>query len=58
MEPATARALGVHSEVGPLRTVMVHQPDLAHERLSPASGELVSEVRKLWLGRQEAVSAR
>jgi arginine deiminase len=30
-------ALGVHSEVGTLRTVMVHRPDLAHERLSPTN---------------------
>lgn len=33
----TAQALGVHSEVGTLRTVMVHRPDLAHERLSPTN---------------------
>ena len=26
-----------HSEVGTLRTVMVHRPDLAHERLSPTN---------------------
>lgn len=32
-----ANALGVHSEVGTLRTVMVHRPDLAHERLSPSN---------------------
>jgi arginine deiminase len=32
---AVSQALGVHSEVGTLRTVMVHRPDLAHERLSP-----------------------
>jgi arginine deiminase len=30
-------ALGVHSEVGTLRTVLVHRPDLAHERLSPTN---------------------
>src|SRR4051794_41862049 len=30
-------ALGVHSEVGTLHTVMVHRPDLAHERLSPSN---------------------
>jgi arginine deiminase len=28
---------GVHSEVGKLRTVMVHRPDLAHERLTPTN---------------------
>jgi arginine deiminase len=30
-------ALGVHSEVGTLRTVIVHRPDIAHERLSPSN---------------------
>jgi hypothetical protein len=29
--------LGTHSEVGKLRTVMVHRPDLTHERLSPSN---------------------
>src|SRR3954469_3669923 len=33
----TAPALGVQSEVGTLRTVIVHRPDLAHERLSPTN---------------------
>jgi arginine deiminase len=33
----TVPALGVQSEVGTLRTVLVHRPDLAHERLSPAN---------------------
>jgi arginine deiminase len=37
MSTATATALGANSEVGVLRTVMVHRPDLAHERLSPAN---------------------
>jgi arginine deiminase len=35
--PSTTPALGVHSEVGKLHTVMVHRPDLAHERLSPSN---------------------
>ena len=30
-------AVGVQSEVGRLRTVMVHRPDIAHERLSPTN---------------------
>ena len=30
-------ALGVNSEVGTLRTVIVHRPDIAHERLSPTN---------------------
>src|SRR6188508_184366 len=34
---STMPALGTHSEVGTLRTVMVHRPDLAHERLSPSN---------------------
>ena len=33
----SATALGVHSEVGTLRTVMVHRPDVAHERLTPTN---------------------
>ena len=37
MSTATQTALGVHSEVGKLKTVMVHRPDLAHERLSPTN---------------------
>ena len=37
MSTATETALGAHSEVGTLRTVMVHRPDLAHERLSPTN---------------------
>ena len=37
MTTVTAHALGAHSEVGVLRTVMVHRPDLAHERLSPTN---------------------
>ena len=37
METATETALGANSEVGTLRTVMVHRPDLAHERLSPTN---------------------
>jgi arginine deiminase len=35
--PSTTPALGVASEVGTLHTVMVHRPDLAHERLSPSN---------------------
>ncbi len=37
MTSVTAQALGANSEVGTLRTVMVHRPDLAHERLSPTN---------------------
>ena len=37
MSTATEPALGANSEVGTLRTVLVHRPDLAHERLSPSN---------------------
>ena len=37
MTTATQQAPGANSEVGALRTVMVHRPDLAHERLSPSN---------------------
>jgi arginine deiminase len=33
----TEPTLGAQSEVGTLRTVLVHRPDLAHERLSPTN---------------------
>ena len=35
--PSTTAGLGVASEVGTLRSVIVHRPDLAHERLSPSN---------------------
>ena len=37
MSTGTETVLGTHSEVGKLHTVMVHRPDLAHERLSPSN---------------------
>ena len=37
MSTINGAALGANSEVGKLRTVMVHRPDLAHERLSPSN---------------------
>jgi arginine deiminase len=37
MSTATAPEVGALSEVGTLRTVLVHRPDLAHERLSPSN---------------------
>jgi arginine deiminase len=37
MTTVTAPALGANSETGTLRTVIVHRPDLAHERLSPSN---------------------
>ena len=35
--PTATAVLGANSEVGELRTVMVHRPDLAHERLTPTN---------------------
>ena len=37
MSTVTETSVGVSSEVGTLRTVIVHRPDLAHERLSPTN---------------------
>src|SRR5437588_4851453 len=37
MTTVAATALGANSEVGTLRTVIVHRPDKAHERLSPTN---------------------
>jgi arginine deiminase len=37
MDVVTQPVLGANSEVGKLRSVMVHRPDLAHERLSPSN---------------------
>jgi arginine deiminase len=37
MNTATDTMLGTYSEVGKLHTVIVHRPDLAHERLSPSN---------------------
>jgi arginine deiminase len=37
MSTVTETVLGANSEVGKLNVVMVHRPDLAHERLSPTN---------------------
>src|SRR5256885_14410983 len=37
MSTVTAPVLSVSSEVGTLKTVIVHRPDLAHDRLSPTN---------------------
>jgi arginine deiminase len=44
-------ALGVHSEVGKLATVMVHRPDLAHERLSPSNSHELLFDDVIWVRR-------
>ena len=47
----TAPALGAQSEVGTLRTVLVHRPDLAHERLSPANCRELLFADVIWVRR-------
>ena len=45
------RPLGVHSEVGKLRTVMVHRPDLELKRLTPANHDELLFDDVLWVRR-------
>ena len=46
--------LGVHSEVGRLRRVMVHRPGLEHTRLTPSNaGELLFDD-VIWVARAKA----
>src|SRR5581483_10201560 len=54
MSTATATQLGANSEVGTLRTVMVHRPDLAHERLSPANCHELLFDDVIWVHRAQA----
>ena len=42
-------ALGVHSEVGTLRKVMVHRPGLEHTRLTPSNAEELLFDDVLWV---------
>ena len=42
-------ALGVHSEVGRLRRVMVHRPGLEHTRLTPSNAEELLFDDVLWV---------
>jgi arginine deiminase len=51
MSTATETALGTHSEVGRLRTVIVHRPDLAHERLSPSNAHELLFDDVIWVRR-------
>jgi arginine deiminase len=46
--------LGVHSEVGKLRRVMVHRPGLEHARLTPSNAEELLFDDVLWVARAEA----
>jgi len=51
METVTTPALGANSEVGKLRTVLVHRPDLAHERLSPTNCQELLFDDVIWVRR-------
>src|SRR4029450_13904765 len=51
MSTATDTPLGTHSEVGKLHTVMVHRPDLAHERLSPPNAREPPFDDVIWVRR-------
>ena len=44
-------ALGVHSEVGRLRKVMVHRPGLEHTRLTPSNAEELLFDDVLWVSK-------
>src|SRR6201981_2069325 len=46
--------LGVHSEVGKLRRVMVHRPGLEHSRLTPSNAEELLFDDVLWVARAKA----
>jgi arginine deiminase len=46
--------LGVHSEVGQLRKVMVHRPGLEHSRLTPSNAEELLFDGVLWVTRAKA----
>ncbi len=51
MSTASATDLGANSEVGTLRTVIVHRPDLAHERLSPTNSHELLFDDVIWVRR-------
>jgi arginine deiminase len=46
--------IGANSEVGKLRTVLVHRPDLAHERLSPTNCHDLLFDDVIWVSRAQA----
>ena len=46
--------LGVYSEVGRLRRVMVHRPGLEHTRLTPSNAEELLFDDVLWVARAKA----
>src|SRR5215469_16730235 len=47
-------SLGVHSEVGRLRRVLVHRPGLEHTRLTPSNAEELLFDDVLWVARAKA----
>src|SRR5215467_13503616 len=47
-------ALGVHSEVGRLRRVMVHRPGLEHTRLTPSNAEELLFDDVLWVAKAKS----
>jgi arginine deiminase len=51
MNVVEAPVLGANSEVGKLRTVIVHRPDLAHERLSPTNAHELLFDDVIWVRR-------
>ena len=51
MSTSTTPTLGANSETGRLRTVMVHRPDLAHERLSPSNCHQLLFDDVIWVRR-------
>ncbi len=51
MNTSSAAVLGANSEVGQLRTVIVHRPDLAHERLSPTNAQELLFDDVVWVRR-------
>jgi arginine deiminase len=53
METLTAPAIGAYSEVGTLRTVIVHRPDLAHTRLSPHNCHALLFDDVIWVRRAQ-----
>ena len=54
----TDMALGVHSEVGKLRRVMVHRPGLEHTRLTPSNAEELLFDDVLWVAPGQAGARR
>ncbi len=53
MDTVTTSAVGANSEVGALRTVIVHRPDLAHERLSPSNCHELLFDDVIWVRRAQ-----